>query len=75
MEKLALCSKVLYDHELLEKQKQVVKLEAELKELLPSKKEYANEKEWMDTLFAMKERIRSFVCDLVDDDDEYNFME
>ena len=42
---------------------------------MPMKKEYVNEKEWIDALDAMKERIHSFICDLMDDEDEYNFME
>ena len=75
MEKLSLCSKVLYDHDMVEKQKYIVKLEKELKEYSPDKKVFANEKEWLDSLDEMKDRIRSFVCELIDDEDEYNFME
>jgi hypothetical protein len=76
MEKLVLCSKVLFDHDLLDKSKHIIELKTDMEFHVPPKKQYRNEKEWLDVVDGMKERIKLFIYELFDEDSyEYNLVE
>lgn len=75
MEKLALCSKVLFDHDVMEKSKRIVDLESELAYHSPPKKEYRCEREWLEMLESVKGEIVEFIGEMMQDDVEYNWVE
>lgn len=76
MEKLVLCSKVLYDHDMADKAKQVRSLEKTLQFHRPFKRKFSCEHEWLLELCTIKTRINTFIFNLINEEaDEYNQME
>jgi hypothetical protein len=72
MERLALCSKVLYDHDILEKQKRINELE---KKLEKPKVQFETYEDWENFKEKMFEGIRSVLKKCIEDNEfEYQHM-
>jgi len=72
MERLALCSKLFYDIDVIEKHKRILELE---KQLQPPEILFSSLKEWTDKYDLIYKNIKKVLYEcIVDDEREYYFM-
>jgi hypothetical protein len=72
MERLSLCSKVLYDHDILEKHKRIIELE---KKLEKPKVRFETYEDWENFKYKMFEDVRSVLKTWIEDNEhEYQHM-